>query len=247
LTAELKRNLLMCVFEAYDEIVQDFPAACTRECSTCCTTRVMATSAEADLALIHLEKPGKQGRVSEVLANLLPRPTQPVLSVNTLAEYCLRKEELPTNAPEELEINPCPLRERDGCPLYEARPFSCRSMWSREVCKVGGQAFMDPLQVTIAGVFQQIIEHIDCCGLYGNFLDLLSNMLAGENARAYRAGLPFSHAAVLTPTRPNPGFIVPPEHRKQIGGYLALLWRREVAGFPFRAALDLVRKPGMKE
>jgi hypothetical protein len=240
LTAELKRNLLMCVFEAYEEISAEFPSACSRECSTCCTTRVMATSAEADLVVIHLEESAKLGRVSQVVAQLPPRPAQPVLSVNALAEYCLRRKE-PPSAVEDLEIISCPLRERDGCPIYEVRPFACRSMWSKEVCKEGGQALMDSLQVTIAGVFQQIIEHIDCEGLYGNFLDLLSDLLASENARAYRAGFPFSHAAALAPTCANPGFIVPPEHRKQMGGYLAHLWQREVAGLPFRAAMDLVR------
>lgn len=240
MTAELKRNLLMCVFEAYEEISSEFPSVCSRECSACCTTRVMATSAEADLALIHLEESGRQRKVSKVVAQFPPGPAQPVLSVNALAGYCLRKKE-PPSAVESLEIIPCPLRERDGCPIYEVRPFACRSMWSREVCKEGGQALMDPLQVTIAGVFQQIIEHIDYGGLYGNFLDLLTDLLARENARAYRAGLPFSHAAALAPTCANPGFIVPPEHRKQMGGYLAHLWQREVVGLPFRAAMDLVR------
>jgi hypothetical protein len=201
----------------------------------------MATSVEADLVLVFLENSDTQGMLSKTAAQWPSGPTEPVLSVNALAEYCLRREE-PPDTFEDSTITPCPLRADDGCPIYEVRPFACRCMWSRVICKAGGQALMDPLQVTIAGVFQQIIEHIDYGGVYGNFLDVLSSFLVQENIRAYRAGHSPSRAPALGPTRPNPGFMVPPEHRKQVGGYLARLWQREVEGNPFRVAVDLVRR-----
>jgi Fe-S-cluster containining protein len=228
------------VFEVYEEIAGDFDIACVRGCSVCCTTRVMCTSAEAKLALVYAEEAGKLGMLTDATARRSPVTGQPALSMNELADYCLRKEE-PPDAFEPPEISPCPLRDHDGCAIYEARPFACRSMWSRQVCEDGGQALMAPLQVTVAAAFQQIIEDIDCGGFYGNFLDVVSSLLVSEECRQHRVEGALLCAPALTPTRKNPGFIVPFEHRKRVSAYLALLWKQEIDGMPFKAAVDVLK------
>lgn len=107
---------------------------------------------------------------------------------------------------------------------------------------------MDSLLISITGVFQQIVEDLDCGGMYGNFLEMLSTLLAADANRAtFARKLALPYAATLVAARPNPGFIVPPEHRKQVGSYVGRLWQREVAGMPFKVALDLVRNGAVEK
>jgi Fe-S-cluster containining protein len=239
--SEVKRALVVNVLEVYDEIAAEFPAACSRECAACCTTKVMATSVEAALALDYLAETGQQGLLDKAFAEVSARPRQPVVSMNALAEYCLRKEEPPVSD-EDPATAPCPFRGPDGCPLYPVRPLACRSMWSREKCRQGGVAIMDSLLVSITGAFQQIVEDVDRGGTYGAFVEALWALVADPSRVGTALDLTRPLPGGLVPTRANPGFIVPPEQRQQVGGYLGRLWRREVVGMPFRAALELVAK-----
>ncbi|HMK37402.1 MAG TPA: YkgJ family cysteine cluster protein [Desulfomonilaceae bacterium] len=242
-TVDLKKALLLCVYETYDESVREFQTACTRHCVACCTNRVIATTAEAALVLNYVEELGKKDLLNKALSELPTAGGQHVISMNALAEYCLGKQE-PPGANGKWDTGPCQLMEGDECPVYQVRPLACRCMWSSQMCKAGGHAVMDPIMVSLAGVFQQIVEHVDSGGLYGNFAYLLAAMNDPKTAAEYRSGQVLNPTPFLVQTHPNPGFIVQPEHRRQIGGYLGRLWQREILGIPFKDALETVRKPG---
>ncbi len=125
--------------------------------------------------------------------------------------------------------------------MYPARPFACRSLWSRQRCTVGGAAVADSLLLSLNGVFEQLIEHMDVGGLAGNMIDLFA-LLSDEPTRsAYHAGLPWEITDHTLATRPNPGFLVPPAHRSEVVRALLLLDRKEIQGLPFRQALKALR------
>jgi hypothetical protein len=236
-----KRALLFVLYEVYEEIAAEFPAACRKECLTCCTHNVLSCTLEVDLILEFLRDRGRQDLVHRMLTPGTGPRMRPALSINELAGYCLRREEPPLDAPD-FDSLPCPLREPEGCPIYPVRPFSCRALWSSRLCTDGGSAIVHPFLVTLGGMFEQMIEHVDAGGLCGNMLDLAAQLGQEEQRSAYRAGDAVTSAAFLTETHPNPGFLVAPGHRKEAAGVMDRLRTRTVNGLSFREALDAVRR-----
>lgn len=203
----------------------------------------MATTAEAVLvtdALVGARQEEVLHRVRTLARQTLKRP---LLTVNTLAEYCLRKMEPPSEEELAHDFQPCPLRGDHGCLVYEARPFACRSMWSTRLCRTGGEAHMDSGLVSINAALEQVIEHLDGGGLYGNLLDMVAALSDQQFRDRYERGPGLESPPGMLPTRPSPGFVVPPSLMKEVGGALAPLWTREVDGLFFREALDQVRSP----
>jgi Fe-S-cluster containining protein len=239
----VKRQLLERVYEAYDESVRSFESACRRECSACCTHNVITTTLEADLLKEHLEKNGLGNLAATMLSGTHGKRLQPKLTINELAQLCMERKEPPEES-DDYDIVPCPFRDSAGCPAYEARPFACRSMWSEVLCEQTGQAGMHPVLVTLNGVFQQIIEDIDQGGLSGNLADVLEVLDDPAGRQAYHAGKHLEPVASLIENRPNPGFLVPPEHRPQVMSALERLWQKQVQGMPFKEALNRVRAAG---
>jgi hypothetical protein len=236
----LKRELLRTLYEIYDDFAQDFTTACTRRCNTCCTHNVLATSLEVDLVLEFIEL-GRRDDLQERVSGGSPgRRMRPGLSINALAECCLKRQE-PPDCHEEYDSAPCPLREPDGCPVYPVRPFACRSLWSMTRCEADGAAVMQPRLITVNGMFEQIIEHVDTGGLCGNMLDLREFFADGEMRSAYHAGIALRGSRILIRSRPNPGFLIPDEHKTHAARILDLMRDRVVAGRPFFEALYIVR------
>lgn len=240
MSLELKRALLTTLYEVYDKTAKQFPAACSRDCDTCCTHNVVATTLEVELIRDHLQQIGRADLELRALQDTSRRRLRPRLTINELATFCLRREEPPDQA-EEFHVEPCPIREEDGCPVYEVRPFACRSLWSEQACAVTGEAVMAPLLLTLNGVFEQIVEDIDAGGLCGNMLDLFSFLHANDRSAAYRSGACLEPEGFLRRTRPNPGFIVPPPHRQWVQSVLNVLWQRRVTDVSFRDALKTIR------
>lgn len=237
---EFKKLLLKTLFEAYDEAARGFASACSRECRSCCTHNVVGTTLEAEMMLAHLEEAGRADSIQAVEGTEQARRLRPSLSINALALCCLNRKEPPQEAAE-FDIEPCPLRGEDGCPCYEVRPLSCRCLWSEELCAPNGEAILDPLLVTLNGVFQQIAEDIDAGGLYGNIFDLLLLLKDSEVRSACRTGLPLRPSVALWRSIPNPGLLVPPEHRKPVLLALSRLWEKRVGDSTFREAMQKAR------
>jgi Fe-S-cluster containining protein len=232
----LKQQLLKALYEAYDEAASDFFSACLRECSVCCTHNVVGTTLEAAIVIERLEEQGREYAVHAVAASQDVRRLRPALSINALAACCLQRTEPP---PEDTDADsaPCPIRGAGGCLCYEVRPLACRSQWSEELCVPGGEAIMDPALVTLNGVFQQMAEHIDAGGLYGNLSDLILAFRSPEVRSAYWAGSRLPSLPHLHPAIPSPGLLVPPHHRNTISRALSCLWEKKVGDVTFRQAM----------
>lgn len=232
--------LLQTLYDVYEETAKDFRTACERDCSACCSHNVIATSLETDLALQFLADTGRESIIPSAAARSGPKRMRPRITINALAEYCLNRKDPPPEV-SDYERAPCPFRTEEGCPLYPVRPFSCRAMWSVRRCSDSGEALMDPLPVTLNGVFQQLIEHVDVGGLQGNFLDLMCAFSDDAGLERYRSGAALAPQDGLPANRANPGFPVPPGHRGTVVEVLNNLWARRVDGLSFREAVDSIR------
>ena len=237
---DCKIGLLLSVYEVYDHATKPFTRACGQGCSTCCTQNVLCTTLEADLIMDFLERKGEARLVHNVLERASDARHRPSMTLNDLAGYCLRREEPPEQeSPQEFAA--CPFLENQRCLVYPVRPFSCRGLWSEEICQDQGQASMNPVLISLNGVFEQIIEHMDSGGLYGNLFDQLAMLTSKETRESYRSGKPLHGTNYLPATLPNPGFLVPPLHRPQVISALNVLWGKQVDGIRFRDALKRVR------
>jgi hypothetical protein len=237
-----RRLLLKALYEVYEELVEESAFACAKDCSACCTHNVLATTAEVDLMVDFMTEIHRPDLVAKLLQGTPGQRMQPRTTINGLAAYCLRREEPPESV-HDSEVLPCPLRDPEGCPVYPARPFACRSLWSKERCAVGGGAVPDLLLLTLNGVFEQLIEHADVGGLAGNMIDLFAALSDQDLRAAYHARLPLQATDRLLATQPNPGWLVQPAHRPAVMKALSLLDTRVVQGLPFREALKTLRPP----
>jgi hypothetical protein len=237
----LKIQLLKNLYTAYDEVAKSFPWVCDIKCTACCTQNILGTSLEAGFVLERLCVMGRQDLLERFVQGTSEKWLQPILTINTLADFCIRRKE-PHHQEEEMRFVSCPILE-NGCPVYDVRPFGCRALWSESLCRENGQASMNPALVAINGVFQQIVEHIDEGGLYGNMIDLLRALADNDCWMAHKEGRTLKAVGALLENRPNPGFLVPPEHRAEVMSALKLLWETRIDGIPFKEALALGRSP----
>lgn len=240
MTLELKRTLLSSLYRVYDEATQHFERACRLRCHTCCTQNVLCTTLEADLMVNYLQNANRSDLVDRIQMRPAKQILRPSTTLNELAGYCLRRQE-PPEQHAALPLSPCIFLEDGACLVYAVRPFACRSLWSEQTCADRGEARMNPVLVSLNGVFEQTIEHIDQGGFYGNLLDLLSALVSDENRDTYRLGRPLRKSSHLLETRPSPGFLVPPSHRPIVIKALNRLWEQDVDGLSFREVLRQLR------
>jgi Fe-S-cluster containining protein len=236
----LKRASLHVVYGAYTEAARRFPSACRWECHACCTHNVIATTLEIDLILDHADGSGLSRLREKARRGTAGKRLHPALSINALAEHCLQRKE-PPHEPEDFDMLPCPFREKDGCAMYDLRPLACRMLWSTQLCETRGEAVMPTALVSLNGVFQQIVEDLDVGGLYGNMWDLFASLNERAPREAYRAGEILPAVPPLHANRPNPGFLVPPEHRPLVTASLNALWSTMIGGLSFREARESLR------
>jgi hypothetical protein len=223
-----KKELLYAVYRVYDEVAGRFSSACSRDCSACCTVNVIATSLEVEALLESLGESLLRVFVDQAVRAPTDNILRPAITINELARHCLERRE-PPREPESFHIGPCPFRNAFGCPCYDVRPFGCRALWSEELCSERGEAIMNPLLLTINGLFQQIIEHIDQGGIQGNMLDLVRVIKSETTRDGSHSHSSNPHTERLLRNAPNPGFIVPPDHRHEAAEIINRL-RREPVG-----------------
>ncbi len=227
--ASVKRAMRMKELEQlygfYHTFLKGYPFACTPGCSTCCTKNVLATSLEMEFIL---SDPGAKTALVAALKGMDPDSFghyRPNITINESAQYYLRMEEPPSEGGEgqaPATSNPCPLLSPKGlCTIYERRPFSCRAMVSSARCREEGEAEMEPFILTVNLAIQQIIEHLDQGGLYGNMWDLAAWMVDGTD-RAH-----------LRENQPLPGFLITPMERGRFMAFLRRLSRETGIEFPF--------------
>ncbi|MEN8134803.1 MAG: hypothetical protein ABFS18_04615 [Thermodesulfobacteriota bacterium] len=206
------------IYAIYEKEVAEILFACQEGCPACCTQSVTMTTAEGETIKAFL---AEQGRSLPVLPDATDRP-QPVATTNDLAACCLAEQELPTEPEMPWVYESCVFLQDERCSIYPARPFGCRSFGSTKCCADHGIAEAPDWFVTLNTVVNQLIEHLDRDGCWGNMLDVL-NYLEQKDGRLVRDGS--CRSARLLPTQPIPGFLIPPDEEEIIGRFWEKLVR----------------------
>ncbi|MFH1138727.1 MAG: hypothetical protein V1816_21835 [Pseudomonadota bacterium] len=216
-----------------------YQPACGRNCAVCCTTDLGAVTLEAYELLASL----KERRRDDLLAKLETASGKdyfrPRITTNTFAMACMTGQDPPEEAPDPNPA-PCPLLLGGLCPDYKNRPFACRGIFSLRACKTGSEAEMPPELVSIVTICWQIIEHLDVGGLYGNLIDLVMVLVDEKNMQKYEKGEALKSPG-LPPTRPLPGFLVPPEEQDVVREFLDGLFNLDCGGRTFRESMAEIR------
>ncbi|MEW6264891.1 MAG: hypothetical protein AB1641_17590 [Thermodesulfobacteriota bacterium] len=237
---EAKLNLLDRIDQVFDDFVRnEYGPVCQPGCSVCCTADLVGTTLEAWRLLQALEDSGRRDLLAGLPEAVKTDLFRPRVTTNTLALACLSHQEAPLEAPQ-AEPRPCLFLENSLCPVYASRPFSCRGMLSLLRCRPGGEAEVPPELVIVVSVVWQIIEHLDAGGLYGHMYDLMSVLSDRNNVFNYVQGRQLIQRG-LPPTKPLPGFLVPPDQAETVGRFLSRLLEADCGGRTFRQCVTEVR------
>lgn len=216
---DLRLELLDQLYAIYGDFARQQPLACTKGCSQCCTCNLTATTLEGEYLRRKLSSQ-QQGDLVERLAAAADRPRyRPSVTLNRLADMCVRGED-PPEEENDPDWGACPVLSDDICPLYAMRPFGCRCMVSRKDCRQIGYAEVDPLVLTVNDIFLQHIEHIDAKGFSGNFSDVLRFLNQPEAAASYQQGQLGTPPDGLLANQPLFTLMIPPEHREAVAPIL---------------------------
>ncbi len=213
---------LETIYRWYDAIAWSLaPWACKPGCATCCTPLVSLTTLEA--AYLWQKSPALDMAGIAVRSREISLPSLSMTS-NEQASLCLSHEDFEENSIS-LPSVPCPLLANERCLCYEARPLMCRLMFSTAPCGTTGQAEMPSRLLSLTTVCLQLVEHLDRQGWSGYLVHLLPHFQDPSFPEDCQAGTARIEDARLRHNRPNPGFIVPPEHRDQVRRWLEDLHR----------------------
>jgi hypothetical protein len=193
-------EILEKIYTLYDDFIGKMGLACRAGCDLCCTRNVTVTSLETALIVRHLEITGRDELLTKIESARNLSRFQPLTTTNTLAYLCRNGK----NPPEEKcdpAWHPCPLLTENRCSIYTVRPFACRCMVSKSICRKGCQAEMDEFLLAFHTVFMQFIEHADASGYTGNLIDMLpmTGQTLIENG--------------FVPNRPIEMILLPPEYQ----------------------------------
>lgn len=170
-----RRERLHEIYQLHDNCLQEFKTACKEKCSACCTINVTLTSLEAYEIAEYLKENDRQDLLDQLKAAHNKKRFHPKITTNRMADLCMKGEPIPDE-----EANPgwgdCPLLEDKLCPIYEVRPFECRSFSSKHNCEEEGMADMESVLMSINTVFKQYIEHLDQFGHTGNLIDMILDL-----------------------------------------------------------------------
>ena len=235
-----KFDILKAIYQFYDDYVSQFDFVCQPKCAACCTQHVCITTLEGAFIITHL----KEKQCLDILDRLnkvnSDRPFSPRLSTNMLAAYCLNRRE-PPQQEEYFSTAPCPFLENGLCLIYPVRPFACRSFFSQERCDVKGEAVVPPVLVTINILLNQLLEHIDTPGCYGNMIKVLKFLEENLGRYFFQQSLTPED---LAPNRPIPGFLFPPEHQMEVRKVIDKLSLLRIGRIDMKSVLTQILRPG---
>lgn len=217
-------KILETVYEWYDEVAWSFRDwACRPECSACCTSSVILTSVEAAYVWAR-----NSVLLKDRLRMWVTVDAQPALQMtaNEQALLCISRQDFEDDtAPSTGMV--CPLLEERVCACYESRPLMCRMMFSSSPCEETGHAEMPSVLLSLNIACMQLIEHIDKDGLSGYLVHMLPYIGDRNLAGVYEERAAGTADPRMRPNRANPGFLIPPEDRAQIGTWLQELHERQ--------------------
>jgi Fe-S-cluster containining protein len=207
--------LLKAINQLFDDFVADQAAACRKSCAVCCTCNVTLTTLEGFLIVDQLTVPQQTSLFERLQPFRMKERFQPSISINQMARMCLQGIDIPEESPDP-GVGDCPLLEECICPIYQLRPFACRSMLSTAVCSRGGEARISPFIMTVNQAILQCLEAIDAPGYSGNLIDILTFLADPMHRDAYESGQLPPAPAGLTANMDLPVLMIPAEHRKRI-------------------------------
>ncbi len=223
---ETRFKTLDIIYQIHAEEMSEETWACARGCATCCTRNVTLTTLEGRRLYDWISSTAPH--LMDGVKKKAQAPRQiPTYTVNGLTDMCMAGDEVPEE-PSDPGWGACPLLSDEGlCEVYEARPFACRSMVSKNRCETSGFAEMNDLTLTINNALMQYIEHTDDKGLTGNLTDTLILLEERANQAAHEAETltpPFTH---FIANRPAQVLMVPPPHREAVGKIMEMIQQRK--------------------
>lgn len=237
---ETKRLLLARVYEALEsEIAGRMTAACRQGCAWCCTQDVTVTTVEALPILEHLRADGREDLMKR-LGQADPARFKPGYTLNEFALACFERRDPAEEGPGP-EPAACLLLEENICSVYPVRPLACRAFVSTTVCRPTRPAQAPAGQAALAAACQQIVEHLDAGGLYGNLADVLAALGEDDGESAHGQGKPRPATRGLLTTRALPGFLIHPEAMETVRPFLDRLFSSDAGGAPFHRRLAELR------
>ena len=211
---ETKRLILKEMYRVYSEFVAGIDLACEIGCAECCTCNVTMTSLEGYGALNALKRVSDGKLLKTLRERMSDKKFHPQITTNGLANVCANDEAIPVE-----EIDPdwgiCPLLTDKKCPIYEARPFECRSFSSKVNCSDKGFADMDSFVMVVNNLFRQYIEHVDSTGVTGNLTDVILLLDETDNQEVIWSRVDQKTYALI-PNEPLKVLMIPPEYREKI-------------------------------
>lgn len=222
-----KLEVLRRINRIYDDFLSGYDLACCCACAHCCTRNVIMTTLEGYRIIQYVQSSGKSDLVEKLKAVAGEPRFIPAVSLNQLADMGYAGKEIPEEELVETDMQ-CPALETDVCPIYEVRPFACRSLVSTQNCAEKEAAEIEPFVVTVNNVVMQFIEHIDESGCTGNFTDVLLCLEKADVLATYESNGGISHCPGLISNHPLRVLLVPPEHQEQIKPVLKKLQQIQV-------------------
>jgi len=173
------------------------------------------------------------------LENVALNSPYPGLTNNNFAKKIIKLTETQGHEPEGWDFSPCVFLENSSCTIYQVRPFGCRCFLSKKKCFERGYAEIDPITVTLNTIFQQIIEHIDIDGYWGNMANIICFL--ANRYRAIQTSELIIHKKLQT-CEPLPGFIVSMEEKEYVKKIISDLFKIEMNNSFFLYVLKDVSK-----
>lgn len=234
---EKKQTLIQYLNRAFDAHTDGiYTVACKSGCAFCCTRDVTVTTLEAYQVHKQLKRIGREWVHPKAADPSLFRPTY---TTNDFAAACYEHRDLAEENPGP-EISACPLLENGRCSVYDSRPFACRAFLSLKHCRLTDQAEIPSGLASVIGACQQIIEHIDVRGYYGNLLDMLLILDRDDPGPGYvRDG--YMGFTGMPAAKPLPGFLIPPEDREKVNAFLSRLFNIKIDGISFLELCSALR------
>jgi hypothetical protein len=217
-----KLEALEKIYTVYASSMADMEIACAEKCAHCCTTDVTLTTLEAYHLWQGMDADGKDHFLRKIEMTRDVARFRPAITTNHLAEICAAGEEPPQEEKAGVDTR-CPILVDDLCEEYEQRPFHCRCMVSRQVCRELGNADMGDFTLALNSVFLQVIEHIDRPGCTGNLLDLLPLMQSAGFSEGYESGNCMCSERHLVANRSLTVLMIPPEHKDRLAPVIGAL------------------------
>lgn len=181
------------IYQVYDEFIQTQDLVCQKHCAWCCTCDVTLTTLEGLMIVNHLKASEKLDLLRVLRQKAHPHRLLPEITTNHMALLCARGEDF-DETERHLSSAACPLLDENTCPIYNVRPFGCRSLVSHQPCENNGYATTSDYILSVNTLFMQAIEHLDSGGRFGNLTDIL--IVLGAENQSCSAPQPFKNTPI---------------------------------------------------